>query len=164
MDVHFSSKTPIHGTPWELFNQLHAEFNFVVDVCANAQNAKCPLFYTKESDGLAQDWVQAARAHKGALWCNPPYGREIRHWVDKASRTARWGVEVAMLLPARTDTSWWHEFVWDATNNRSRPGVEVRFLKGRLKFLDPEGKPQDAAPFPSVVVIFQSPPQYSAEG
>ena len=135
MNVHFSSATDLHATPQEFFNKLNDEFNFTVDVCATPENAKCEIFYTKEDDGLSQNW-------SGNVWMNPPYGREIGLWMAKASEAAKAGATVVCLVPARTDTAWWHEHVIKH---------EVRFIKGRLKF----GGAKNSAPFPSAVVVMR---------
>ncbi len=135
--VHFSSESCEWATPIKFFEFLDAEFGFELDVCATPENAKCPSFYTKREDGLAQPW-------KGTCWCNPPYGREIIHWLEKAMKTAQAGLgTVVCLVPARTDTKWWHDYVGQAS--------EVRFVKGRLKF----GGHANSAPFPSAVVVFR---------
>ena len=136
--VHFSSKSNCWETPKEFFQALDAEFHFTIDVCALPENAKCDTFYTPEDDGLAQPW-------QGTVWCNPPYGREIGKWVHKASEAAAKGNVVVMLLPARTDTAWFHRFIYN------KPGVEIRFIKGRLKF----GGATNSAPFPSMVCVFR---------
>ena len=103
------------------------------DVCATTDNAKCKEFYSPEQDGLAQEWT-------GVCWCNPPYGREIGKWVRKAAESS---CTVVMLLPARTDTKWFHDYIYGK--------AEIRFIKGRLKF----GDAKNSAPFPSMVVIFK---------
>mgnify|MGYP001596766934 CR=1 FL=1 len=120
-------------TPSELFNLLNDEFNLQLDVCASEHNAKTKKYFDKETDGLKQNW---GAKH---CWMNPPYGREIPDWMDKASAEAKKGALVVCLVPARTDTEWW----W----NNVITG-EVRFLRGRLKFSE-----QGSAPFPSAVVI-----------
>lgn len=140
--VHYSSRSSEWGTPPEFFDALHAEFRFTVDVCASIENARIP-FWPKEVDGLAQNWS----GH--VCWMNPPYGRTIGQWVEKAA-TSGAGL-VVCLLPARTDTRWWHSWIWDAEHHRPRSGVEVRLLQGRLKF----GGSENSAPFPSAVVIFR---------
>lgn len=136
--VHFSSKTDLWATPPDFFAKLDREFDFDIDVCALAENAKCQTYFTPEQDGLAQDW-------RGVCWMNPPYGREIGKWVRKAFESARLGATVVCLLPARTDTSWWHDFVTRAS--------EIRFVRGRLKF----GASANSAPFPSAIVVFGPP-------
>ena len=137
MAVHFSSKTDLWATPQSLFNTLQAEFGFTLDVCANVNNAKCRDFFAEEQDGLSQEWT-------GTCWCNPPYGREIGKWVAKAHQSAKKGATVVCLLPARTDTAWWHTYVSQAT--------EIRLYKGRLKF----GSAVNSAPFPSALVIYRT--------
>lgn len=132
----FSSKTDMWSTPQYIFDELNLEFSFDVDVCATKENAKVDKYYTKEDDGLKQKW-------DGTVWCNPPYGRQISFWVEKAYKSFLDGSTVVMLLPARTDTKWFHEFIYNK--------AEIRFLKGRLKF----GESKNSAPFPSMVVIFQ---------
>ena len=133
--VFYSIKTDMWATPQDFFDALDAEFHFTLDACAVKENAKCEAYYTPEQDGLDQPWT-------GRVWCNPPYGRNVGQWVKKAHDTASGGGFVVMLLPARTDTRWFHDYIYGKT--------EVRFIKGRLKF----GSCQNAAPFPSMVVIF----------
>lgn len=137
-DLMFSSNTDLWSTPQAFFDQLNVEFHFSLDVCALPENAKCETFYTPETDGLLQPWG-------GRVWCNPPYGREIGSWVRRAYLSAKTGVAevVVMLLPARTDTRWFHEYIYQK--------AEIRFIKGRLKF----GNSQNSAPFPSMVVVFR---------
>ena len=132
----YSSKTDMWETPQDLFNELDKEFHFDLDVCATPENTKCKAFYTPDHDGLIQPW-------NGTFWCNPPYGRNIGQWVRRALFASFGGATVVMLLPARTDTKWFHDYIY----NRS----EIRFLKGRLKF----GTSKTGAPFPSMVVIFK---------
>lgn len=135
-DVHFSSKTEEWYTPQDFFDALDVEFAFTLDPCATKENTKCTKFYTQEEDGLSKDWSGER------VFCNPPYGRAIGGWVEKC---ARGGSELAvMLIPARTDTKWWHEYI--------QGKAEVRFIKGRLKF----GGSKNSAPFPSAVVIFRN--------
>lgn len=134
----FSSSTDLWETPQEFFDCLNAEFNFDVDVCASPDNAKCNTYFTKEQDGLSQSWRGAT------CWCNPPYGREVGKWVQKAYTSSKdEGSTVVMLLPARTDTKWFHEYIYNQS--------EIRFIKGRLKF----GGSVNSAPFPSMVVVFR---------
>lgn len=136
VNVHFSSKTDLWATPQDFFNELNKEFGFNLDPCANEQNAKCEKFFTEEQNGLIQDWDGAR------VFCNPPYGRKIGDWVKKASETKGGGI-VVMLLPSRTDTRWFHNYIYGK--------AEIRFLKGRLKF----GGSENSAPFPSMVVVFK---------
>ena len=135
----FSSKTDLWETPQDFFDRLNDEFHFNVDVCATPDNAKCGTYFTKENDGLSQSWGGGGYT----CWCNPPYGREIGKWVQKAYLSSRDGSTVVMLLPARTDTKWFHEYIYNQ--------AEIRFIKGRLKF----GNSKNSAPFPSMVVVFR---------
>ncbi|HEY4722804.1 MAG TPA: DNA N-6-adenine-methyltransferase, partial [Anaerolineae bacterium] len=129
-----SSTTDDWHTPQWLFDLLHKEFKFKLDVCATARNAKCKRYFTRRDDGLKQTW-------RGVCWMNPPYGREIGAWIEKAHQSAKDGATIACLVPARTDTAWW----WDYCTRG-----EIRFLRGRLQF----SKAENGAPFPSALVIF----------
>lgn len=138
-DTHASSRTDLWATPPSFFNRLNEEFNFTLDACASADNAKCDRYFTTEDDGLAQDWGRET------VWVNPPYGRGVTgRWVEKAFRASQLGALVVMLLPARTDTRWWHDWALKG---------EVRFVRGRLRF----GNALAPAPFPSAVVVFRPP-------
>ena len=134
-ELMFSSKTDLWETPQDLFDKLNNEFHFTLDVCATPENAKCDSFYTKEQDGLKQPW-------EGVVWCNPPYGKQIGSWVRRGFFASLSGNTVVMLLPARTDTRWFHEYIYGK--------AEIRFIRGRLKF----GESKNSAPFPSMVVVF----------
>lgn len=136
--VHYSSETDLWETPQDFFNRLDAEFNFNLDVCALPENAKCKTYFTPQINGLLQKW-------KGVCWMNPPYGREIDEWIQKAYESAQEGATVVCLIPSRTDTRWWHDYCMKG---------EIRFVRGRIKF----GGVQDNAPFPSAVVIFRNIP------
>lgn len=136
-DVMFSSATDLWSTPQEFFDELNNEFHFTLDACALPSNAKCQKYYTPADNGLVKDW-------DGVVWCNPPYSREIGKWVQKAyieNKCA--GATVVMLLPARTDTKWFHSYIYGK--------AEIRFVQGRLKF----GDAVYNAPFPSMVVVFR---------
>ncbi len=134
--VHFSSQSNEWTTPRSVFDELDGEFHFTLDPCCTHENAKCKRHFTAAENGLAQNW-------KGqTVFTNPPYGREIGLWMRKAYHSALAGATVVCLVPARTDTIWWHAY---ATKG------EVRFLKGRLKF----GNATASAPFPSAVVVFR---------
>ena len=133
----FSSSSDEWPTPQWLFDALHAEFGFTLDPCATPANAKCRKFYTREHDGLAQDWTG------NTVFMNPPYGRVIGRWVQKAHETCCAGNTVVCLLPARTDARWWHDHVMKG---------EIRLLRGRLTF---EGG-RYPAPFPSAIVVFRT--------
>lgn len=137
MNVHFSSATNEWATPQDFFDKLNKQFGFTLDPCATKENAKCKKFYTEADDGLAQDWS------KDRVFCNPPYGRGLKHWVQKAYEESKKGALVVMLIPARTDTSYWHEYIVGG-------GADIRFLRGRLKF----GDGANSAPFPSALVMW----------
>ncbi len=138
-------------TPDALFKALDAEFGFVIDVAANADNAKCEAWYgpgspLDEEDALTTSWGSYT------CWCNPPYSRGLQaKFIEKAYIETKLGATVVMLLPARTDTRAFHQFIWDREFHRPLPWVrEVRFLRGRLRFV---GAPA-SAPFPSMIVVF----------
>jgi len=124
------------ATPRKFFDELNAEFKFTLDPCCSEENKKCEKFFTEKDDGLSKSWDNEI------VFMNPPYGRDIGKWIKKASE-ARGGV-VVCLLPARTDTRYFHDYIY----NKS----EIRFIKGRLKF----GDAKNSAPFPSMVVVFKS--------
>lgn len=137
-----SSKNMNWCTPQDFFDELDAEFHFVLDAAATDKSAKCKIYFTPETDGLSRDWHC-----KGAVFCNPPYGREIGKWVKKAYRESRmWGGCIVLLIPARTDTAYFHDYILNK--------AEIRFLRGRLKFTNEDGVAGDAAPFPSMLVIY----------
>jgi len=138
MKIHYSSKSNEWATPQAVFDALNNEFAFDLDPCASDSNHKCAQYFTKDDDGLAQPWDNRS------VFVNPPYGREIKHWVKKASE-ARGGV-VVLLIPARTDTSYFHDYIYNQS--------EIRFLRGRIKF-EINGEAKDAAPFPSMLAIFR---------
>lgn len=134
----FSSATDEWATPQAFFDELNGEFHFTLDPAANEANHKCETFFTKEQNGLACPWG----GH--TVFCNPPYGREIGKWVQKAwYEHEKNGNTIVMLLPARTETRWFHEFIYGK--------AEIRFVRGRLKF----GGAAWNAPFPSMVVIYR---------
>ena len=135
-EVHFSSKTGEWATPQDFFDVVNEEFHFDLDAAANEENKKCPVFL---EDALSVVWSDFGKS----IWCNPPYGRGLGKWFEKAREASRWAT-VVMLVPARTDTRWFHEYVWKVAS-------EVRFIKGRLKF---SGQP-NSAPFPSMLVIYR---------
>ena len=124
------------ATPQDFFDKYNDIYKFETDVCATPENAKCAKYYTKEQNGLEQDWT-------GKCWMNPPYGRDIKEWMKKAYESSLNGATVVCLVPARTDTAWWHDY--------SVKG-NIEFIRGRLKF----GGSKNSAPFPSAVVVFKS--------
>lgn len=145
--VHYSSKSNEWETPQSLYDELNREFGFTLDPCATHENQKCEKYYTIEDDGLSKSWEGET------VFMNPPYGREIGAWVKKAYDETRVpNTTVVCLLPARTDTRWFHDYCQKG---------EVRFLKGRLKFVN-RALPSwnstgdfklSPAPFPSMIVV-----------
>ena len=136
----FSSQRTDWETPKELFDELDREFHFTLDPASTDENAVCKKHFTPREDGLTQSW------HGETVFCNPPYGRDLPVWIEKAATEARKGATVVMLIPARTDTKAFHDFIYGK--------AEIRFLKGRLK-VGLGGVSSDAAPFPSMVVVFR---------
>lgn len=147
--VMFSSEKDEWATPQALFDELNAEFGFLLDAAATVENRKCVNYRGLDHglmecrNGLVFDWAEST-------WCNPPYSK-CRAFIAKAAEEAKKGNTVVCLVYARTDTRWFHAHVYDATTNSFRPGVEVRFIKGRVKF----GGAKAGAPAPSMVVIFR---------
>lgn len=134
--VHYSSASDEWPTPEGFFAHLDDEFHFTLDPCATRRNAKAKRYFTRASDGLRQPW-------SGSVFMNPPYGRVIRDWIAKAYSESQRGAQVVCLIPSRTDTRYWHDYVMRAD--------EIRFVRGRLRF---EGGAH-CAPFPSAVVVFR---------
>jgi phage N-6-adenine-methyltransferase len=133
----FSSLTPEWPTPAGVFQALNERHQFTLDACATPDNAKCKRYFTPEQDALRQEW-------SGTIWCNPPYGRAIGKWLRKAWESSQQGATVVCLVPSRTDARWWHTWCMRGA---------IFFIRGRLKF----GDAQNAAPFPSAVVVFEPP-------
>ena len=138
--VMFSSRTGNWATPQAFYDRLSQYFGgFTLDPCADCTNAKCETFYTVADNGLEQDWS----GH--SVFVNPPYGRGIDKWIQKGyEESQNKNTKVVMLIPARTDTKYWHDYVMKAK--------EIHLVKGRLKF----GDSLNPAPFPSAVVVFDS--------
>lgn len=137
-DAMFSSKSNEWETPQDLFDALNKEFHFTLDPASTHENAKCKKHYTAIEDGLKQDWSGET------VFCNPPYGRQLHLWIEKAAKyTEGRDTTIVMLIPARTDTKAFHECILGK--------AEIRFIKGRLKF----GDSKNSAPFPSMIVIFR---------
>lgn len=134
----FSSAKEDWETPKRFFDALDAEFGFVLDAAATFENTKCDLYWSPTKNALNRDW-------RGSVWCNPPYGPGIGKWVTKGFYEAQaHNGPVVMLIPARTDTRWWHEYVMRAD--------EIRLIRGRMRF----GGSTINAPFPSCIVVFRS--------
>lgn len=136
-EVMFSSKSNEWATPQSFFDKLNKEFGFTLDPCSTHENAKCEKHYTIEEDGLSQNWGGQV------VFCNPPYGRDLPKWVKKCHDESRHAT-IVMLIPARTDTSYFHDYIYHK--------AEIRFIRGRLKF----GESKTSAPFPSMVVIYNN--------
>ena len=131
----FHAKSGEYETPDEIFNPLNEEFHFTLDVAANFQNAKCSCFFTKLDNGLIQDWGQ------NTCWMNPPFGRQMKLWVKKAYESSLMGATVVCLLPVRSNTNWWHDYVIKGN---------IRFIRGRVIFKGQE----KGLWFPLSIIIF----------
>jgi phage N-6-adenine-methyltransferase len=150
--VHYSTGKDDWETPAALFNALDVEFGFWLDAAANEHNHRCHHWWGP--GGLAADALRVNnwRCTGGPIWLNPPYSRGLQaKFIAKAAAERALGCTTVMLIPARTDTKAFHAHIWDAEQHRPRPGVEVRFLKGRIKFVGAA----HGAPFPSMVVVFR---------
>jgi phage N-6-adenine-methyltransferase len=132
----FTSRTEEWETPLYVFKAIDMEFRFQVDVCASLENTKCKIFFDKNVDGLKQEWSPFR------CWMNPPYGKNISKWMKKAFHESEHGALVVCLIPCRTDTRWWHDWVMKAG--------EIRFIAGRISF----GNGKQSAPFPSCIVVY----------
>lgn len=140
----FSSATEEWGTPPDLFDKLDQTYHFTLDAAASPENFKCEKYYSKTNNGLTRSW-------KGeVVFCNPPYGREIGKWVQKCWEECFYnGTKIVLLVPARTDTNWFHDFIYTRTHNN----IRYEFIKGRLKFIQ-RGEIKNSAPFPSMLVYY----------
>lgn len=150
----FSKASDEWSTPHDFWLEINREFDLCVDAAATDENKKLPDYFGPDHvrpscrDALAADWKQFGSL--SIMWCNPPYSK-CREFVAKAAQERHRGVLTVMLVPARTDTRWFHEHLWDREKHQPRPGIELRFVKGRLKF----GGATAGAPFPSMVVVFR---------
>jgi phage N-6-adenine-methyltransferase len=140
----YSSASGDWETPEALFRHVQAEFGpLTLDVCATEETAKCPRYFDRESDGLAQPW-------DAPWWCNPPYGRAVGQWISRGVR-AVFDVQSSprgvFLLPARTDTAWFHDLLY------RHPGIDLVFLRGRVRFVGATA----SAPFPSLLAVLSGP-------
>ena len=132
----FSSATDEWATPQDLFDHYDAVYHFNLDPASTDENAKCEKHFTVADDGLHNDWGGYR------VWLNPPYGRSIGGWVRKAyEESQKPNTVVVCLLPARTDTAWFHDYCAKG---------EIEFIRGRLRF----GGSRWNAPFPSMIVTF----------
>ena len=140
-NVLFSSDRDDWETPFDLYKKLNDEFNFTLDPCCTVETAKCSKYFTASENGLFQTWENET------VFCNPPYGKKISDWVKKCyNEHMKHNITVVMLIPARTDTRYFHDYIYNQ--------AEIRFLKGRIKFLQ-NGKILSSAPFPSMIVIWK---------
>lgn len=140
MDVLFSSKKHDWETPDRLFNKLNEEFNFTLDAAASDSNAKLGRYYTVEDNALEKSWAGEV------VFCNPPYGRKIGKWVEKCYTESQHAT-IVLLIPSRTDTAYFHNYIYGK--------AEIRFLRGRIKF-ENNGVAQNSAPFPSLLAIYRN--------
>lgn len=147
LSVHFSSNTNEWATPQDFYDSLDKEFKFTLDPCCTKHTAKCSKFFTIKEDGLSQSWEGET------VFCNPPYGGELKDWVEKAyNESKKPGTTVVLLIPARTDTRYFHQYIYRK--------CKMRFIKGRLKFVgvDPNDPTKAistmSAPFPSMLAIY----------
>lgn len=127
-------------TPQTLFDRLDGKYHFTLDPASTDENTKCEKHYTVHDDGLKMPWGGER------VFCNPPYGRHLRDWVRKCAEEAD-GAFIVLLVPARTDTSYFHDYIY------RKPNVRIEFLRGRLKF-EQQGIALRSAPFPSMLVFF----------
>ena len=137
-----SLESIIWETPKEIFDPINEELNFTLDVCAIAENTKCKKFFTPQMNGLKQEWGNEI------CWCNPPYGNTVSKWCKKALEEARKGATTALLIPCKTNTNWWHDFVI--------PFAEIRFLRGRVRFIQNGIQFTNAFPFPLAIIIYKA--------
>lgn len=161
--VLFSHKSDEYGTPRELFDRLNDKFHFTLDAAASNDNKLCDLWYSKESSALTANWDEDT---SGIIWCNPPYSM-CKEFVKKAYEEWKGGCKIVMLLPARTDTRWFHDYIYNYSCIRPsltelnylahlyqegyiNHEIKIEFIKGRLKF----SESKNSAPFPSMLVYF----------
>lgn len=137
----FSSNKMDWETPQELFEQLDHKYNFDIDVAASCENAKLSNYFTIDDDALSKEWY-------GNVFCNPPYGRQLGKWLAKAWQEHQRDPNrvIVFLIPARTDTSYWHDYIFGK--------ADIDFLRGRLYF-EENGQRRDRAPFPSAVIVYK---------
>jgi site-specific DNA-methyltransferase (adenine-specific) len=134
----YSARSEEWPTPQSFFDELNREFKFTLDPCATRSNAKCANYLTRRENGLERDWGTHV------VFCNPPYGKAIYSWTRKCYEASRKGALVVLLAHARTDTRWFHDWVYGKA-------AELRFIRGRLRF----GNGKHVAPFPSLVAVYR---------
>jgi site-specific DNA-methyltransferase (adenine-specific) len=138
-DGRWHSRGSDWATPQDLFDSLNAQYKFTLDPCASDWNAKCKKYFTEKDNGLMKDWK------KNVVFMNPPYGKALNDWMKKAYASYLGGATVVCLVPSATDTAWWHDYAMKG---------EIVFLRGRPRFVTPEGNWQQTFS-PSVLVIFK---------
>lgn len=131
----FTSNSDEWYTPLTLFNQLDEKYHFTLDPCCTPETAKANTYFTIDDDGLSKSW----NGH--VVFCNPPYSK-IKAWVKKCFDEWNANTTIVLLIPARTDTSYFHDFIYHK--------ADIEFIRGRLHFNDSK----NAAPFPSMIAIF----------
>ncbi len=147
----FSSNKDEWETPSDLFNELDEEFHFILDASCDSKNAKCPIGFNvdRNEDGLKESWMDRIKKTCNlSVFVNPPFSQKAK-WIKKSYEESQKGCTVIMLIDARTDTKIWHEIIFPYAS-------EIRFIKGRIKFIDENGN-TGSAPFPSAIVIFKPP-------
>jgi len=159
--IHFTSNSDEYETPAKVFDPLMKEFKFIADMACTAENSKCKLGVVSS---LAAPWIYMfnKRRKNIIVWCNPPYSRGLqKKFLKQGAEAMKDGITSVFLVPARTDTKAWHTYIWDEKKHKPKQGVEVRFIKGRIKF-EVNGKPvkgkngkAQSAPFCSAIVIFK---------
>lgn len=141
--VHFSSKKQDWATPPDFFELYNKIYKFKLDLACTQENCLCPEgYYLEHYNSLEEEWHQDLEGKWG--WLNPPYGRELKHWIKKTADEAELGAKIVLLIPARTDTAYFHDYIY------KNPRADVSFIRGRLKF----GDSKNSAPFPSMIVVF----------
>ena len=138
-DIIKTSKKDDWETPKDLFKNLDSLFNFTLDPCASKENALCNKFYTKEDDGLTKDWSNEV------VFMNPPYNHMVKKWIEKAYRESLKGAVIVCLIPSRTETKYWHKYIFPFAET-------IKFIEGRLRF----SNSNKDAPFPSAIIVFGS--------
>lgn len=169
----FSSVKQDWETPQQLFDKYNEEYNFIIDLAASSNNAKCSFYFDESDDSLSKNWTEWCTDRWG--WVNPPYGLELPKWVKKCFDEMLLGAKIVALIPARTETKYFHKYIWDKKTGQARPGILVEFLEGRVTFgsdnywqwvweqeyingkenkLYKKYGKKNTAPFPSMIVIF----------
>ena len=144
----FTSKKDDWRTPNSLYERLDVIYNFKLDAAASNENHKAPIWFTKDQNALLQDWNVG-----GSVFCNPPYGKGIGRWVEKAYLEALKGITIVLLIPARTETRWFQDYILKPAREGA---AKILFVRGRIKFEDENGTARYNAPFPSAIVVYNT--------